>query len=174
MTCKHLENFSIFVITSWREEKKWTKEKNVIEDKPPIWVKVGKKEPRSVWIVLKPCFLKTWKITMKTLYIKKMFYFKNKFLYFQSCNYKVFMKIHHVSRVLLYIESIQEKHVDRWFLYIKSLFPLSNVHQIISVFLWILIYSTTKDPCVQNIQKTKFYLFFSFWMSFNTIIILNM
>jgi hypothetical protein len=29
--------------------------------------------------------------------------FLNKFLYFQSCNYKIFMKIHHVSRVLLYV-----------------------------------------------------------------------
>jgi hypothetical protein len=27
----------------------------------------------------------------------------NKFFYFQSYNYKIFMKIHHVSRVLLYV-----------------------------------------------------------------------
>jgi len=32
-----------------------------------------------------------------------MFYFLNKFLYFQSCNYRIFMKIHHVLRVFLYV-----------------------------------------------------------------------
>jgi hypothetical protein len=37
----------------------------------------------------------------------------------------------------------------------KSPFPLSNVHQIISIFLLTLIYSTRRDPCVQDIQKIK-------------------
>jgi hypothetical protein len=35
------------------------------------WVKVGKKEPSSVWIVLENCLLKIRKITMGTLYIQK-------------------------------------------------------------------------------------------------------
>ncbi len=34
---------------------------------------------------------------------KNSFNFWNKFLYFQSCNYKIFMKIHHVSRIILYV-----------------------------------------------------------------------
>jgi hypothetical protein len=37
---------------------------------------------------------------MEILYIKKIVLFLNKFLYFQSCNYKTFMKIHYVLRVL--------------------------------------------------------------------------
>jgi hypothetical protein len=38
---------------------------------------------------------------------------------------------------------------------IKSPFPLLNVHQIISICFLTLIYSTKRDPCVQNIQKIK-------------------
>ncbi len=41
---------------------------------------------------------------------------------------------------------------------IKSFFPLSNVHQIISIFLWTLIYSTRRDPCIQNIWKIKIHI----------------
>jgi len=66
---------------------------------------------------------------------KKLFYFLNKFLYFQSCNYKIFMKIHHISRIILYFYSTQEKDVDKWYFCIKSPFPLLNVHQIVSIFL---------------------------------------
>jgi len=40
-----------------------------------IWVKVEKKEPKSVWTILKNYFLKIWKITMGTLYVKKMILF---------------------------------------------------------------------------------------------------
>jgi hypothetical protein len=38
---------------------------------------------------------------------KKLFNFLNKFVYFQSCNYKIFMKFHHVSRFFLYVLNIQ-------------------------------------------------------------------
>jgi hypothetical protein len=37
----------------------------------------------------------------------------------------------------------------------KSFFSLSNVHKIVSIFLWTLIYSIWRDPGVQNIQKIK-------------------
>jgi hypothetical protein len=63
-------------------------------------VKVGKKEPNNVWIVLKNYFLKIWKLTMEHYIYKNMFYFFNKFLYFQSFNYKIFIKIQHVSKVI--------------------------------------------------------------------------
>jgi hypothetical protein len=59
----------------------------------------------------------------------------NKFLYFQSCNYKIFIKIYHVSRFLLFVYDTQAKHVDMWFFCIESPFPLLNVHQIVSIFL---------------------------------------
>jgi hypothetical protein len=85
-----------------------------------FWVKARKKEPNNVWTILKNCFLKIWKITMGTLYVKNKNKNWNKFLYFQSCNYKIFMKIHHVSKVLLYVQNTQEKHVDKFFLYQKS------------------------------------------------------
>jgi hypothetical protein len=44
-------------------------------------------------------------------------------------------------------------------------FFVSNVHQIISIFLWILIYSTRKYPCVQNIQKIIIHIHFRLWKS---------
>ncbi len=47
----------------------------------------------------------------------------NNFLYFQSYSYKIFMKIHHVWRVFLYIESTQEKHVDNGFFVTNVIFP---------------------------------------------------
>jgi hypothetical protein len=55
----------------------------------------------KVWIVLKNCFSNFWKITMGTLYIKRKSNSWNKILYFQSWNYKIFMKIHYVWRVFL-------------------------------------------------------------------------
>jgi hypothetical protein len=60
--------------------------------------------------------------------------------------------------------------------YIKSLFPLSNVHQIVWIFSWILIYSTRRDPCVQNIQKIEIHILkkINTQMLFNTIIVLNL
>ncbi len=69
------------------------------------------------------------------IYVKKIVEFLNKFLSFQSCNYKISIKINHVSKVLSYVENTQEKHVDKWFFCIKSPFPLLNVHQIVSNFL---------------------------------------
>jgi len=51
------------------------------------------------------------------------------------------------------------------FLNFKSSFSLPNVHQIISIFLWTLIYSTRKDPCVQNIPQNKNIYPFKFWYS---------
>ncbi len=89
---------------------------------------------------------------------KKLFYFKNKFLYFESCNYKTFMKIHHVSRVLFYVLNIQEKHVDKWFFISKVLFLYQLFTKLFQFFLWILIYSTRMDPCVQKIQKIKIHI----------------
>ncbi len=59
---------------------------------------------------------------MGTSYIKKYIYFQNKFLYFQSCNYKIFMKIDHVLKVLLYVQNIEKKHVDKLFFVSKVFF----------------------------------------------------
>jgi hypothetical protein len=64
-----------------------------------MWVKVGEKEPSHVRTFIKNYFLNFRKITMGTLYI----YIYNNISYFQSCNYKIFMKIHHVSIILLYV-----------------------------------------------------------------------
>jgi hypothetical protein len=72
-----------------------------------IWVcmrmKARKKEPNNVWIVLKNCFWIFEKSPAEHYISQKLFYFLNKFLYFQSYNCKSFMKIHHVSRVFLYV-----------------------------------------------------------------------
>ncbi len=66
------------------------------------WMKAGKKEPNNVWTILKFFFENLNNHHRNTIYILFLF-FKNIFLYFQSCNYKIFMKIHHVSRVFLYV-----------------------------------------------------------------------
>jgi hypothetical protein len=42
--------------------------------------------------------------------------------------------------------------------FVLNVFPLSNVHQIIFIFLSTLIYSIKGDPCVQNIHKIKIYI----------------
>jgi hypothetical protein len=48
----------------------------------------------------------------------------------------------------------------------KNRFSLSNVHQIVSIFLWMSIYTTKKDPCVQKSQKIKRHMpFFRFCYS---------
>jgi hypothetical protein len=62
------------------------------------------------------------------------------------------------------------------FFNIKSLFLLSNVHQIVSIFFWTLMYSIRRDPCVQNIHKKKTYTFLdlNIRMSFYPIIVLNL
>ncbi len=109
---------------------------------------------------LKPIFQKIEKLPWECYISKNSFNFLNKFLYFQSYNYKIFMKIHHVLRVLLYVLSAQEKHVNRWFFCFKNPFSLLNVHQIITILLWTLIYSTRRDSYVQNIQKTKIHIHF--------------
>jgi hypothetical protein len=44
------------------------------------------------------------------------------------------------------------------FFLIKIPFPSSNVHKTISIFFKTLIYSTRRDPCVQNIQKIKIHI----------------
>ncbi len=129
-----------------------------------------------MWTVLKNYFLKIWKITMKTLYVKKIVLFLNKFLYFQSCNYKIFMKIYHVSKVFYMFKTLK-KNMWTSGLFVSKIFsPFLNVHQIVSIFLGTLIYSTRGDPCVQNIQKIKIHIFLDFntRMSFYTIIILNL
>jgi len=96
---------------------------------------------------------------------KKLLKFRNQFLYFQSCNYKIFMKIHYVSKILLYVQNIPKKHVDKWFFCFKSPFSLSNVHQIISIFLWTLIYSTRRDHVFKTFKKQKYIYLFRFWYS---------
>jgi len=52
---------------------------------------------------LKTIFWKFEKSPWEHYMLKKLLYFLNKFLYFQSCNYEIFMEIHHVLKVLLYV-----------------------------------------------------------------------
>jgi len=64
-----------------------------------------------------------------------------------------------------------------FFFCFKCLFSLSNVHEIVSIFLWTLIYSTRRDPNVQNIQKIKIHIpiyIFDIRTSINIIIVLNL
>jgi hypothetical protein len=72
---------------------------------------------------LKNIFWKFEKSPWEYYISKEKNYFWNKFLYFQSCNYKLFMKIHHVSKTFLYVESIQKKMWIGGFFVSKVLFP---------------------------------------------------
>jgi hypothetical protein len=94
-----------------------------------------KKEPSTVWTILKTIFLIFEKLPCEQYISKKLFYFKNKFSYFQSYNYKLFMKIDYVSRVFLMFKALNKNMWIGGFFCIKSFFPLSNVHQIGSIFL---------------------------------------
>jgi hypothetical protein len=49
---------------------------------------------------IKQCVDKIEKSPWEHYISRKLFYFWNKFLYFQSCNWKKFTKIHHVLKVL--------------------------------------------------------------------------
>jgi len=71
--------------------------------------------------------------------------------------------------------SSQEKHVDRWFFYIKSLFPLSNVHQIISIFVNFNIFHKKGSIYSKHSKNKNTYTFLDFntRMSFYIITVLN-
>jgi hypothetical protein len=69
------------------------------------------------------------------------------------------MKIHHASRVLLYVQALKKNMWTCGF-FVSKVLSLSNVHQIISFKKKTLIYSTKRDPYVQKIQKIKIHICF--------------
>jgi len=97
-----------------------------------------------------------------TIYQKKSFNFFNNFLYFQSCNKKKFMKIHHVL-IILYIFKTFKKNM--WigdFLFQKSLVLIKCSPICFNLFVNFNIFHN-KGSIVQNIQK---YIYpFKFWYS---------
>jgi hypothetical protein len=126
------------------------------------------KEPHSVWIVFKICFSKFWEITMGTLYIKKFVKILNKLLYFHENS--LCFKNHFIC-----LKNFKKSTRTCDFFCFKNNFSLSNVHQIISIVLQTLIYSTRRDPCVKNIQKKYTFTFLDFDVtSLSTIIVLNL
>jgi hypothetical protein len=66
--------------------------------KPHTWVKHEKRSHKVYGQSFKTVFC-----ILKKSPWEHLFNFWNNFLYFQICNYKIFMKIHHVSRALLYV-----------------------------------------------------------------------
>jgi hypothetical protein len=86
--------------------------------------------------------------------------FWNKLWYFQSCNYKIFMKSTMFQKSFYTFKALKKNIWTCGFFISNFFFSLSNVHQSISIFLWTSIYSTKRDPCVQNIQKLKIHICF--------------
>jgi hypothetical protein len=80
------------------------------------------------------------------------FNFLNKFLYFQSCNYKIFLKIHHVSKVLNYMFKTLNKNM--WtcdFFCFKCLFSLScYMSYLLWKTVWKMHYKPTRNCHEEN------------------------
>jgi hypothetical protein len=74
----------------------------------PLGVKTKKRSQTLYGQSLKTIFLIFEKLPWEQYISKKLFYFKNKFLYFQSYNYKLFMKIDYVSRVFLMFKALKK------------------------------------------------------------------
>jgi hypothetical protein len=71
-----------------------------------------------------------------------------------------------------YTFKTHKKNMWITFFCIKSPFPLLNVHQIVSIFLWTLIYSKRRDPCVENIIYIYTFLDLNIQMSYYSFTLL--
>ncbi len=118
-----------------------------------------------MWIALKNCFSKFWKIAMGTLYLKNHLILEINFYTFKVATTKISWKLTMFEKSFYTFKALKKNMWTSGFFCFKCHFSLSNVHQMISIFLWTLIYSTRRDPCVQNIQKVKIHIHFKFWNS---------
>jgi hypothetical protein len=123
-----------------------------------MWVKAWNKEPWNVWIVLKNYFFKFWKITTGTLYIKIKI--EIEISYILS---KLQLQNFHENSPCFKNHFIYLKHSKKnmWtcgFFVSNVFFPYPIFTKLFQFFLWTLIYSTRRDPCVQNIQKINIHI----------------
>jgi hypothetical protein len=142
-----------------------------------IKVKARKKEPRNVWIVLKNYFLKIWKITMGTLYVKKYIYiFKINFYTFEVATTKFSWKFTMFQEFFYMIKALKKKCGCVVFLYQKSFFFIKCSPNCFNFFVNFNIFHKKGSICSKHskIKNTYTFLDFNTQMSFYTIIVLNL
>jgi hypothetical protein len=140
-------------------------------------VKVGKKEPNSVWIVLKNYFLKIWKITMGTLYIKKIVLFLKKKNYTFKITTTKFSWTFTMFQDSFYMFKTLKKSM--WiggFLYQKSFSFIKCSPNRFNFFVSFNIFHRKGSMCSKHSKNKYTYTFLDFntRMSFYIIIILNL
>jgi hypothetical protein len=141
-----------------------------------IWVKAWNKKPWSVWTILKMFFLKIWKITTGTLNIKQIVQFLKSILILSKLQLQNFHENSSCFKSPFICLKLSIKTCGQMvFLFQKSIFLMRCSPNPFS-FLWTLIYSTRKDPCVQNIQEKNINTLLNFdtQTSLNIIIVLNL
>ncbi len=98
-----------------------------------------------------------------TIYPKIHLVFEINFYTFKVATTKFSQKFTMIQESFYVFNS--RKHVDMWFFCFQNPFSSSNVHQTVSKNLWTLIYSTRRDPFVQNIYIYIYICLFKFWYS---------
>jgi hypothetical protein len=105
-------------------------------------------------------------ITIGILYINLFFIFWNKFLYFLSFNYKICMKIHHVSKVLNYVfKALKNTCVHVIFLFQKSFLIIKCPPNCFNIFMDFNIFHKKGSMCLEHSKNknTSSFLDFDTW-----------
>jgi len=118
----------------------------------------------------KQCADSPWKLFFEnlknhgenTIYPKSYFTFEISSYTFKVATTKFSWKFTMFQKSFYMFKAFKKNMWTCGFFCIKNPFHLSNVHQIVLIFLWTLIYFTRRDPCVQNIQKIKIHVPFRF------------
>jgi hypothetical protein len=107
---------------------------------------------------------------------KKLFYFLNKFLYFHSCNYKLFMKIHHVSSPFICLMHSRKACGQVIFFYQKSFSFIKCSPNCFDFFVNFNIFQKKGSICSKHSKNKNTYTFLDFnsQMPFYIIIVLNL
>jgi hypothetical protein len=138
-----------------------------------VGAEVGKKEPSSVWTVLKNYFLKIWKITMGTLYIKRIKLIETNSYTFKVVITKFPLKFTLFQKFFYMFKAIKKSRWTSGFFCIKSLFSLikcSPNH--FNFFMNFNIFHKKGSMCSKYSKNIYIYFFLDFntQMSFYTII----
>jgi len=118
-------------------------------------MKARKKEPRNVWAILK-IFIYFFNLKNhhgNTIYQKNCFIFEIIFYIFKVVITKFSWKFTMFRESFYMFKTFKKSVWTCGFFVSKVFFPLSNVHQIISIFLWIYIFHKKGSMCSKHSKK---------------------
>jgi len=122
------------------------------------WVKARKKEPKSVWTILKTNFWIFEKSSWEHYISKFNYYYLVCFYILKVETTKFSWKFTMFQELFYMFKALRKTCGQVVFLHQKSFSLIKCSPNVFNFFLWILIYSTRMDPCVQNIQKIKIHI----------------